>query len=142
MKSASGDGRTEFSETQRLDSWLWSSRFFKSRKLANEAVAGGHVWLNGQRCKPARPVRPGDELRIRRAAREYVVIITGLSSKRLGAPLAADLYRETDASRAAREKHEALMKAQSLGIRHDRRRPGKRDRQHMVRVKHQSPGWD
>jgi ribosome-associated heat shock protein Hsp15 len=142
MKSASGDARSDTTDTQRIDSWLWTSRFFRSRKLANEAVAGGHVWLNGQRCKPARAVKPGDELRIRRSAQEYVVIITGLSGKRLGAALAADLYRETDAGRAAREEREALMKAQRQGLRHARRRPGKRDRERMLRVKHQIPDWD
>ncbi|HIE79055.1 MAG TPA: RNA-binding protein, partial [Candidatus Thioglobus sp.] len=43
----------------RLDKWLWTARFFKTRKLATEAVSGGKVHLNGQRCKPSKEVRPG-----------------------------------------------------------------------------------
>lgn len=137
VEPGSGDGAG-----QRIDAWLWTSRFFKSRKLANDSVSGGHVWLNGQRCKPARQVRPGDELRIRKFAQEFVVVVTGLSDKRLAAPLAAGLYRETDDSIRAREEKTALMRAQRQGLRHDHRRPGKRDREKMLRVKHQLPDWD
>ena len=50
----------------RLDKWLWAARFFKTRTLAAEAVAGGRVHVGGQRVKPARVVRPGEILRIRR----------------------------------------------------------------------------
>ncbi|OLD93686.1 MAG: hypothetical protein AUG79_10835 [Gemmatimonadetes bacterium 13_1_20CM_4_69_16] len=35
----------------RLDAWLWAARFFKTRALASEAVAGGKVELNGTRAK-------------------------------------------------------------------------------------------
>ena len=127
---------------QRIDTWLWASRFFRSRRLANEAVRGGHVWLNGQRCKPARTVAPGDRLRIRRLSVEFTVVVAGLSARRLGAPLAAGLYRETEASLEARQNKAALMKAQRQGILHDRHRPGKRERGKMLRVKRQLPDWD
>ena len=142
MKSATCDNQSKCSTVQRLDSWLWASRFFRSRKLANEAVVGGNVWLNGKRCKPARPVKPGDELRIRRASQEFIVIITELSVRRLGAKPAAELYRETESSKAAREQRDALMKAERLGLRLDRKRPGKRDREKMLRIKHQTPEWE
>ena len=142
MKSAPDAKSPDGNTGQRIDSWLWTSRFFKSRKLANEAVTGGHIWLNGQRCKPARQVKPGDELRIRKSAQEYVVVITGLSGKRLSAPLAAGLYLETDASVRAREEKSALMRAQRQGLKLDRRRPGKRDREKMMRIKNQIPDWD
>ena len=130
------------SDGQRIDTWLWVSRFFRSRKLANAAVGGGHVWLNGQRCKPARTVRPGDQLRIRRLSREFTVVITGLSAKRLGAPMAAGLYQETEDSLATRERQDAMAKAQRRSIMHDHHRPGKRDRMKMLRVKQQLPDWD
>ncbi len=128
--------------TQRIDTWLWVSRFFKTRRLANEAVLGGHVWLNGQRCKPAKAVQPGDRLRIRRAAQEFTVVIAGLSPKRLGAALAADLYRETPASQAAREEQAMYRKAQRHGVQYDSRRPGPRARDTLRRIKHQRPEQD
>ena len=142
MKSADGALSVAERGGQRIDTWLWASRFFRSRKLANEAVRGGHVWLNGQRCKPARMVSPGDRLRVRRLSQEFTVVVTGLSPKRLGAPLAAGLYRETEASLEARENKAALTKAQRQGILHDHHRPSKRDRVRMLRVKHQLPDWD
>lgn len=45
----------------RIDKWLWHARFFKSRRLASEAVTSGPLRLNGQRvAKPSQTVRHGD----------------------------------------------------------------------------------
>ncbi len=142
MKSNPGAPGDSDPDSQRLDTWLWTSRFFRTRKVANEAVTGGHVWLNGQRCKPARLIRPGDELRIRRDSREFTVEVIDLSPRRLGAPLAAQLYRETPDSIVAREEQAALDKARREGLRFDRRRPGKRAREKMLRIKYQVPDLD
>lgn len=132
---------TEQQAGQRLDIWLWASRFHKSRKLATEAIKGGHVSVNGKRAKPSRQVSVGDRLRIRRFPQEFTVHITGLSLKRLSAPLAAELYRETDQSLAARQQKQQLMRDQRAGLRYDRRKPGKRDRKKMLKVKQQLPEW-
>ncbi len=52
-------------EPLRIDKWLWAARFFKTRSLAAKAVDGGKVRLNGAPAKPARAIKPGDELAIR-----------------------------------------------------------------------------
>ena len=56
----------ETGEQIRIDKWLWAARFFKTRSLAAEAVAGGKVEVNGARAKASRSVRPGDRLDLRR----------------------------------------------------------------------------
>jgi ribosome-associated heat shock protein Hsp15 len=93
----------------RIDKWIWAARFFKTRGVAADAVLAGHVHLNGARVKPSKNVRVGDELEIRIGTTEWTVVVAGLSDKRGPAKVAQELYRETDASRIAREQ-EALQR--------------------------------
>jgi ribosome-associated heat shock protein Hsp15 len=89
----------------RIDRWLWCTRMFKSRTLAAEAVAGGKVHLNGQRVKPAHPVRAGDTLTLSRPGYAFECEVLKLPDRRGSAPVAKACYAETDAARAAREKY-------------------------------------
>ena len=73
----------------RVDSWVWAVRLFKTRSAAAAACRGGHVRVNGASVKPAQPVRPGDEVRVRSAGVERIVIVQRVISKRVGAPIAA-----------------------------------------------------
>src|SRR5207249_3297253 len=59
----------------RLDTWLWAARFFKTRALASEAVAGGKVELNGTRAKRAKQLRVGDRLRVRKGPVDYQLTV-------------------------------------------------------------------
>ena len=95
----------------RLDKWLWAARFFKTRTLAVEAIEGGRVLLNGDRAKPAKEVKAGDRLSIRRPPFEHAVVVKGLSDKRGSAAIAATLYEETEESRARRTVLAAEMKS-------------------------------
>ena len=88
----------------RIDKWLWAARFFTTRALATEAVAGGKVEVNGERVKPARAVKPGDTVSVRLGPYLHEVVVRGLSDKRGPASVAQGLYEETKASREAREK--------------------------------------
>lgn len=96
----------------RIDKWLWAARFFKTRTLAVEAIAAGHVSVNGERTKPAKTVRPGDAIVVRRAPFEHHVVVKALSERRGPAAEAALLYEETAASREGRAALAAEMKAQ------------------------------
>jgi len=99
-------------EPVRVDKWLWAARFFKTRTLAADAVDGGKVQVNGDRAKPAKSVKPGDEVRLRLGPYEHVLIVRGTAERRGSAPEAQRLYEETTASREAREKlHWQLTKA-------------------------------
>jgi ribosome-associated heat shock protein Hsp15 len=90
-------------ESVRIDKWLWAARFFKTRGAATEAVLAGHVQLNGARVKPAKDVCVGDTVEVRKDLLQWTVEVTGVADKRGSAAVAATLYSEPDASRAARE---------------------------------------
>ena len=87
----------------RLDKWLWAARFFKTRSIAADAVESGKVRVGGDRAKPAKEVKIGMLLNIRNKDVEIEAEVTGLSNARRGAPEAALLYAETEASKAKRE---------------------------------------
>ena len=95
----------------RLDKWLWAARFFRTRTLAVEAIAGGRVSVNGDRAKPAKELKVGDALAIRRAPFEHAIVVKALSDKRGSAAIAATLYDETAESRARRAAIAAEMKS-------------------------------
>jgi ribosome-associated heat shock protein Hsp15 len=115
----------------RIDKWLWAARFFKTRSLATEAVLAGHVQVGGARVKPAREVRVGDTLEIRRGAVTWNVEVRALAERRGPASEAAKLYEETKESQEAREQQRlerrlAAPLGSDLGA-----RPTKQDRRRL-----------
>ena len=112
----------------RIDKWLWAARFYKTRSLASQAVTGGKVQVNGERVKPARELREGDELRIHAGGQQWTVRVRALSGMRRSAPEAQKLYEEKEESRAARLEALALRRAQVDPFRDEGGRPTKRDR--------------
>jgi ribosome-associated heat shock protein Hsp15 len=112
----------------RIDKWLWAARFFKTRSLAAEAVAGGKVALNGARPKPSRTIRPGDHLNIRRSVYEWIIIVKGTSTYRGPASDAQRLYEETEESRSRRQAALAQLKLERPADFHSTGRPSKKDR--------------
>ena len=91
-------------ERVRIDRWLWAARFFKTRGAATNAVLGGHVQVGGERVKPAKEIRVGDTVAVRRGELRWTVVVTGLAARRGPATVAATLYEETPQSLAARER--------------------------------------
>lgn len=118
----------------RLDKWLWAARFFKTRALAKAAIEGGKVHCRGERCKPGKEPRIGDELLIRIGFDERSVVIQGLSVVRRGAPEAQALYSETAESLVRRELAAAQRKAGTLGMQTDGR-PSKKQRRQIHRFR-------
>jgi ribosome-associated heat shock protein Hsp15 len=119
----------------RIDKWLWAARFFKTRSLAADAVAGGKVQVNGERVKRAKPLQIGDEVRIRLGPYEHQVVVRELSDRRGPAPQAAALYEEKEASRAAREALAVQLKSVHAIFAPERGRPTKKDRREIRRFK-------
>jgi ribosome-associated heat shock protein Hsp15 len=87
----------------RLDKWLWAARFFKTRSLATAAIETGKVHVDGDRVKPAKEVHINQVIHIRNRDFEIEVNVLALSNMRRGAPEAALLYTETQASIAKRD---------------------------------------
>jgi ribosome-associated heat shock protein Hsp15 len=92
-------------ERIRIDKWLWAARFFKTRALATEAVAGGRVHVNGERVKPAKLIHTDDVLEITRGTERWTLCVLQLAERRGPASVAQTLYSETEESRTAREQH-------------------------------------
>ena len=80
--------------TARVDSWLWAVRVYKTRSAATTACRAGHVRVNGERAKAAQPERPGDELRVRIAGFDRILVVRKTITKRVGAPLAAEAMED------------------------------------------------
>lgn len=92
-------------ERLRIDKWLWAARFYKTRTLATDEIGKGRVAVNGQEVnKPAREVKVGDTVAVRREGLTRTVVIRGLSQVRGPAPVAQQLYEETPESLAERER--------------------------------------
>jgi ribosome-associated heat shock protein Hsp15 len=116
-------------ETGRVDVWVWAVRLTKTRSLASSACRAGHVRVNGARVKPAHMVRAGDEVRLRDAGRERVVVVTRVITKRAGAPVAAECYIDNSPPPPPREEFAAVA-ARPRGA----GRPTKRERRSMERL--------
>ena len=114
----------------RIDKWLWCARFFKTRSVAQDAVDGGHVQVNGDRVKASRQVKPGDRLLVTRSQERFEVDILSIPVRRGPAAEARQHYRETPESEAARAHVRELNRLSgpvSSG------RPDKRERRELMR---------
>ena len=112
----------------RADIWLWAARFFKTRSLAKQALAGGKVQVGGQAIKPSRMLRVGDVLGVVRANELYEITVLGLSEQRGPAPVAQALYEESEASRLKRESGRELKRLANAGYKPPQSKPDKRAR--------------
>ncbi|MER7985562.1 S4 domain-containing protein [Streptomyces noursei] len=116
--------------TARVDSWIWSVRLTKTRSAAAAACRAGHVRVNDERVKPAHGVRPGDEVRLRQAGRERIVVVTRLVRKRVGAPVAVECYVDNSPPVPPREEVPVIaVRDRGAG------RPTKRDRRELDQLR-------
>ncbi|WP_180968970.1 RNA-binding S4 domain-containing protein [Microbacterium aurantiacum] len=111
----------------RVDSWLWAIRIYKTRSAATTACRAGHVRVNGEKVKAAQQVRIGDELRVRIAGFDRILVVRQLLVKRVGAPVAVTAYEDRTPEREPQA---------ALGLR-DRGagRPTKRERRDIDRLR-------
>ncbi|MYZ39430.1 MULTISPECIES: RNA-binding S4 domain-containing protein [unclassified Streptomyces] len=115
--------------TVRVDSWIWSVRLTKTRSQAAAACRAGHVRVNGERVKPAYSVKAGDEIRLRHAGRERIVVVSRTVRKRVGAPVAVECYVDNSPPPPPRELTVPVaLRDRGTG------RPTKRERRDLDRL--------
>jgi len=77
--------------TARLDKWLWAARIFKTRSIAADACKNGRVRINGAQAKPARTVKEGDEVSVRKPPVTYTFRVKRPIESRVGARLVPEI---------------------------------------------------
>jgi len=117
-------------DSQRLDKWLWSARFYKTRSLAVEAINGGHVHVNGLRIKPAKTIQVGDAIEITKDQYHWRFEVQALAQRRGPAVEARQLYVEDADSIQQRQAIRAENKLLSPA---PTKRPDKRQRRRIIR---------
>jgi ribosome-associated heat shock protein Hsp15 len=115
----------------RLDKWLWAARFYKTRSLAQQAIAARRVKLGDARVKASHLVKPSDSVAIRIGDFEWQVVVKALSDKRGPAEQARKLYEESEASRAERARRQDLRRWGAEPASALKGRPTKRDRRRI-----------
>ena len=124
----------------RIDKWLWAARFYKTRSLATDEIDKGRVSINGQDVKPAREVKVGDTVAMRREGSTRTVVVKGVSDVRGPAPVAQQMYEETAESLQERQRaadQRPYAREPALAIEHGR--PTKRGRRELDEAQRQ--GW-
>jgi len=123
-------------ESIRLDKWLWAARFFKTRKLASDAVSGGKVHLNGQRTKPSKDVKVTDTLEIHKDQYSWEITVLGINAQRRPAAEAVLLYSESETSSLKRAQDVAQRRVERLLMPDEAaQRPNKKQRRQIHRFK-------
>lgn len=114
----------------RIDKWLWAVRLFKTRALAVEACKKGRIMIQGTNIKPARMIRVGDVIQIKKAPITYSFKVLDLSEKRMGAKLVPQFMEDA----TPQSEYEILELSKVSGfIDRDRGagRPTKKDRRDL-----------
>ena len=119
-------------DSQRIDKWLYFTRFAKTRVTAQEMIVGGHVAVNDEKVlKCSRDIKIGDELEILRGTMRFFVRVTGFVEKRVGAPIARTLYEQTKETENIAPQPKKAFEYREAGS----GRPTKRDRRALNRLK-------
>lgn len=123
-------------EGVRLDKWLWAARFYKTRPLAQKAIEGGKVKVDGARGKSGKHLQVGQELEIRAGQEMFVVRVLKLSEKRGPATVAQSLYEENAENlRVRQQAAEARKAARAAEPRFEGGRPDKFQRRRIRKLK-------
>jgi ribosome-associated heat shock protein Hsp15 len=132
MSPADGD------PSVRLDVWLDVACLFKTRSQAQNACKKGRVEVNGDRGKPHRAIRPGDEIRISSpGGRQRIVVVREILATHVARAVARELYEDRTPEPTAEQLE--LRRLQRLAAPPRRERgagaPKKKERRQLRRIK-------
>ena len=116
----------------RIDKWCWMTRFYKTRRLATEAITKGHVFVNGQKIKPAYNVKLNDIIKISKDRIEWEVELVALPKRRGPAKEAQQMYQETTQGLENRLSQEAQNRADRITRPREDVKPDKHQRKNYV----------
>ncbi|WP_339840787.1 S4 domain-containing protein [uncultured Maribacter sp.] len=111
----------------RIDKFLWSTRYFKTRNIATTACKKGHAKINDQTVKPSREVYPMDKVILRKNQIDYTFTVLDIPPNRVGAKL-VDIYRKDTTPKEAFEHNELLQYSKDYYRKKGIGRPTKKDR--------------
>ena len=114
----------------RIDKYLWSTRYFKTRNIATNACKKGHIKINNQQAKPGREVYPMDAIIVRKNQINYQLTVLDIPSSRVGAKL-VDIYRKDTTPKEAFEHNELLQYSKDYYRKKGAGRPTKKDRREI-----------
>src|SRR5690606_9770674 len=121
----------DFEEFMRIDKYLWSTRYYKTRNIATEACKKGHIKINDQAVKPSREVYPMDKVIDRKDQINYQFTVLDIPESRVGAKL-VDIYRKDTTPKEAFERNELLQYAKDHYRKKGTGRPSKKDRRDIT----------
>jgi len=117
----------------RLDKWLWMVRIFRTRSLAGDACRAGSVTVNDHPAKPAREVRPGEQVSVRDGLVTRTLRVVASPRGRVAARWVSEFCVETTPESEWAKAREAGVR-QLLAREQGSGRPTKRDRRLLDRL--------
>ena len=73
----------------RIDKFLWSIRFYKTRNIAAEEIKKNRVSIGENTVKSSKEVKEGDVIKIRKNQIDYKIKVLQIPKSRIGAKLVA-----------------------------------------------------
>ena len=114
----------------RIDKFLWSVRFYKTRNIAAEEIKKNRVSIGENVVKSSKEVKIGDVIKIKKNQIEYKIKVTDLPKSRIGAKLVA-LYVIDMTEKDQYEILKIRKSAQDYYRQKGLGRPTKKDRREM-----------
>ncbi|WP_417430563.1 RNA-binding S4 domain-containing protein [Halpernia sp.] len=114
----------------RIDKFLWSVRFYKTRNLASEEIKKNRVSIGDQKVKTSKEVKIGDEITIRKNQIDYKIKVLEVPKSRMGAKL-VPLHIKDITTKDQLDLLQLRQESQNYYRNKGEGRPTKKDRREM-----------
>ena len=125
----------------RIDKWLWATRIFKTRTIATDACKKGRITINGTNVKPARMIRIGEVIQVRKPPITFSFKVLALTQNRMGAKLVPEYMENVTTA----DQYEIMEMARLSGFLDRSKgtgRPTKKDRRELEQFTMPDDGFD